>query len=155
MTGLLAYRDVHHVHAWFLWKPEEGVWPLGNGTADGCEPGWCWGLSPGPLEEQQMNNCRAMSLISDTLLYTFVSSCRNWPGAQTPSRCCCCLVLPFSFLEAKLECPQLYGYECTHTHTSTRACVHAFSLSNCREGKPHIITMHAEMKSREAKETWL
>ena len=55
-----------------LWRSEEGIWSLGTGVTDICEPACgCCGLNPGPLQEQQV------------LLTT-----------ETPLQplCCCCLM---------------------------------------------------------------
>jgi hypothetical protein len=45
--------SVYHAHAWCPERPEEGVEFPRIGVIAGCElPCGCWGLNPGPLEEQ-------------------------------------------------------------------------------------------------------
>lgn len=33
-----AYMYVHPVHAWYLWRPEEGIDSRSTRVTDGCEP---------------------------------------------------------------------------------------------------------------------
>jgi hypothetical protein len=45
--------SVHHLHAWCLQRPEEGVVSSGTGVIDGRElPCGCLELNLSPLEEQ-------------------------------------------------------------------------------------------------------
>lgn len=53
MSILPVCMYVFHVHAWYLWKSEEGIGSLYIGVIDGygplCE---CWEWILGPLQEQ-------------------------------------------------------------------------------------------------------
>ena len=54
MSVLSGCMYVHHMCAWCLRRPEEGVGSPGTGAMDGCElPCGCWELNRGPLQEQQ------------------------------------------------------------------------------------------------------
>lgn len=45
--------SMYHVYAWYPWKSEDSIRCSGVGVTDGCEPPrQCWGLNPGPLENQ-------------------------------------------------------------------------------------------------------
>lgn len=52
---MLACIPVYYIHAWYLWKPEEGVRSPGTGVTIVCEPA-CqgWELNLGPQHEQPM-----------------------------------------------------------------------------------------------------
>lgn len=51
-----CYACVHHLCAWCMWRPEEGIGAPGTGvTGAACKPPCgCWELSPGFLQEQQV-----------------------------------------------------------------------------------------------------
>lgn len=45
--------SVHHVHIWYLWRPEEGFKFPGTGVTGSYDPPlWVLGLNLGSLEEQ-------------------------------------------------------------------------------------------------------
>jgi hypothetical protein len=48
MGILPACRSVHHLYAYYLWRPEEGTRCPGTRVKDSCEPlNWCQELNPG------------------------------------------------------------------------------------------------------------
>lgn len=52
-----------HMCAWYLQKPEEGIWYPGDGATHSCELPWlCLESNPGPLEAQ------AVLFVTETLL---------------------------------------------------------------------------------------
>lgn len=54
MTVLLAFVYVHHMQAYFLRRPEEGIRSPGTGVVNGCDLS-CgfWELNVGPLQENK------------------------------------------------------------------------------------------------------
>ena len=57
---LCLHVSVHHICAWYPWRPEEGGRCPGAGATDGCEPPCgCWELNPSPLEEHLCTHVRA------------------------------------------------------------------------------------------------
>lgn len=55
MSILPACMHVHHVHAWYLQRSEEGIGSPRTRVTDGCEPlSEFKKLNPGSLQDQQV-----------------------------------------------------------------------------------------------------
>lgn len=55
MSVLPACRYVHHVCAWYLWRPEESVGSSRTRVTGSCEPSYrCRRLNPDPPQDQQV-----------------------------------------------------------------------------------------------------
>lgn len=46
MNAMPTCVHVYHVHAWCLWKSEEGLRAIGTGASDGCGPPMVLGTEP-------------------------------------------------------------------------------------------------------------
>lgn len=53
MWVLPVHMYVHHEHAWYTRRSEEGIDSLRNGVMNSCKPScWCWESQPSSLGEQ-------------------------------------------------------------------------------------------------------
>ena len=61
---------LHHMHAWYPRRPEEGTGSPEIGVTDGCElPCRCWESNPSPLQKQQVLLTAEPTLQSFTLFF--------------------------------------------------------------------------------------
>lgn len=76
-VGILPARtSVHHLHAWHLWRPEEGTRYPETRVTDSCGLlCGCWEWNLGCLEEK---NCWELSLVSFSLSF------EKWAWLYTP-----------------------------------------------------------------------